>query len=254
MVFQAPVLMDWRTVEKNVQLPLEIMGFSRREREARSCELLDLVELRDFARRYPWQLSGGMQQRVAIARALAFDPKLLLMDEPFGALDEMTRERMNLELHADLAQTGTTVVFVTHSIPEAVFLLDARGRHVAAAGPDRRDRRRRPAAAANRRDARVGALLPARDRGARGACGATAAGAGGERRPRPPRAFGPRAWHDRRRGVRVGPAPRLGGAGGRSRSLARPPAIVVFVAVLVSWEVALGASSASSISAARGRR
>ena len=98
MVFQAPVLMDWRTVEKNVQLPLEIMGFTRPERVRRANALLDLVELREFASRYPWQLSGGMQQRVAIARALAFDPKLLLMDEPFGALDEMTRERMNLEL------------------------------------------------------------------------------------------------------------------------------------------------------------
>ena len=122
MVFQAPVLMDWRTVEKNVQLPLEIMGFSGPERVRRANALLDLVELREFAGRYPWQLSGGMQQRVAIARALAFDPKLLLMDEPFGALDEMTRERMNLELMSLWRRLDTTIVFVTHSIPEAVFL------------------------------------------------------------------------------------------------------------------------------------
>ena len=122
MVFQAPVLMDWRTVEKNVQLPLEIMGFPGPERARRAAALLDLVELREFAGRYPWQLSGGMQQRVAIARALAFDPKLLLMDEPFGALDEMTRERMNLELMDLWRRLATTIVFVTHSIPEAVFL------------------------------------------------------------------------------------------------------------------------------------
>ena len=122
IVFQAPVLMDWRTVERNVELPLEIMGLGRAERRRRSTEMLGLVELGEFARRYPWQLSGGMQQRVAIARALAFDPRLLLMDEPFGALDEMTRERMNLELMGIWARTGTTVVFVTHSIPEAVFL------------------------------------------------------------------------------------------------------------------------------------
>jgi NitT/TauT family transport system ATP-binding protein len=122
MVFQAPVLMDWRTVQKNVELPLEVMGFSKGERETRARAMLDLVELGDFARTRPWQLSGGMQQRVAIARALAFDPKLLLMDEPFGALDEMTRERMNLELMRIWRQTGITIVFVTHSIPEAVFL------------------------------------------------------------------------------------------------------------------------------------
>jgi NitT/TauT family transport system ATP-binding protein len=122
MVFPAPVLMDWRTVEKNVQLPLEIMGFSGPERVKRANALLDLVELREFAGRYPWQLSGGMQQRVAIARALAFDPKLLLMDEPFGALDEMTRERMNLEVMNLWRRLETTIVFVTHSIPEAVFL------------------------------------------------------------------------------------------------------------------------------------
>jgi NitT/TauT family transport system ATP-binding protein len=122
MVFQAPVLMDWRTIARNIELPLEIMGFAKPERERRSADLLRLVELDGFGDRHPWQLSGGMQQRVAIARALAFDPKLLLMDEPFGALDEMTRERMNLELMNIWSRTGTTVVFVTHSIPEAVFL------------------------------------------------------------------------------------------------------------------------------------
>ena len=122
MVFQAPVLMDWRTVQRNVELPLEIMGADKAERARRAAAMLDLVELGDFARSYPWQLSGGMQQRVAIARALVFDPKLLLMDEPFGALDEMTRERLNLELMRVWRQTGTTIVFVTHSIPEAVFL------------------------------------------------------------------------------------------------------------------------------------
>jgi NitT/TauT family transport system ATP-binding protein len=122
MVFQSPVLMDWRTVTRNVELPLEIMGFAKAERTERSERLLSLVELAEFGAKYPWQLSGGMQQRVAIARALAFDPKLLLMDEPFGALDEMTRERMNLELIRIWGETGTTIVFVTHSIPEAVFL------------------------------------------------------------------------------------------------------------------------------------
>jgi NitT/TauT family transport system ATP-binding protein len=122
MVFQAPVLFDWRTVEKNVELPLEILGLGARERTAKAREMLELVELSDFAGHRPWQLSGGMQQRVAIARALALDPAILLMDEPFGALDEMTRERMNLELHRIWERTCTTVIFVTHSIPEAVFL------------------------------------------------------------------------------------------------------------------------------------
>jgi len=122
MVFQAPVLMEWRTIAKNIELPLEIMGFPKADRLRRSTELLRLVELEGFEAKHPWQLSGGMQQRVAIARALAFDPKLLLMDEPFGALDEMTRERMNLELLKIWGRTRTTVVFVTHSIPEAVFL------------------------------------------------------------------------------------------------------------------------------------
>lgn len=122
MVFQAPVLFDWRTIDENVQLPLEVMGVRRAARQRRSAEMLSLVELSDFSRHHPWQLSGGMQQRAAIARALAFEPKLLLMDEPFGALDEMTRERMNDELLRIWERTGTTVVFVTHSIPEAVFL------------------------------------------------------------------------------------------------------------------------------------
>jgi NitT/TauT family transport system ATP-binding protein len=122
MVFQAPVLMDWRTIAKNIELPLEIMGFPADERTRRSTDLLRLVELDAFAERHPWELSGGMQQRAAIARALSFDPKLLLMDEPFGALDEMTRERMNAELMSIWRRTGTTIVFVTHSIPEAVFL------------------------------------------------------------------------------------------------------------------------------------
>ena len=122
MVFQAPVLMDWRTIAKNIELPLEIMGFPADERRQRAGDLLRLVELEAFADRHPWELSGGMQQRVAIARALSFDPKLLLMDEPFGALDEMTRERMNAELMSIWQRTGTTIVFVTHSIPEAVFL------------------------------------------------------------------------------------------------------------------------------------
>ena len=122
MVFQAPVLFDWRSVEANVRLPLELMGTDRRTRDARVKEMLELVELSSFARHYPHQLSGGMQQRVAIARALALEPRLLLMDEPFGALDEMTRERLNGEVLRVWQQTGTTVIFVTHSIPEAVFL------------------------------------------------------------------------------------------------------------------------------------
>jgi NitT/TauT family transport system ATP-binding protein len=124
IVFQAPALYDWRTVARNVQLPLELLGVGREERERRTDELLHLMNLQDFARSYPWQLSGGMQQRVSIARALSFRPSILLMDEPFGALDEMTRERLNMELLDIWAQTGATVVFVTHSIAEAVFLSD----------------------------------------------------------------------------------------------------------------------------------
>jgi NitT/TauT family transport system ATP-binding protein len=122
MVFQAPVLFEWRTVEDNVKLPLEIQGADSAKRTNRAKEMLDLVELGDFLGHYPYQLSGGMQQRVAIARALAFEPAILLMDEPFGALDEMTRERMNSEVLRIWERTGTTIVFVTHSIPEAVFL------------------------------------------------------------------------------------------------------------------------------------
>ena len=122
MVFQSPVLFDWRTVEDNVRLPLELFGHDRASQVARAAEMLELVGLTEFARRHPYELSGGMQQRVAIARALAFSPSLLLMDEPFGALDEMTRERMNSEVLSIWERTGITVVFVTHSIPEAVFL------------------------------------------------------------------------------------------------------------------------------------
>jgi len=122
MVFQAATLYDWRSVTKNVQLPLEVMGYAKEERQKRAREMLEMVELGAFAEHYPWQLSGGMQQRVSIARALAFDPSILLMDEPFGALDEFTRERMNLELLRIWEQTGKTVVFVTHSISEAIFL------------------------------------------------------------------------------------------------------------------------------------
>ncbi len=122
MVFQAPVLFDWRTVEDNVKLPLEILGQDAATRTRRAREMLELVELGDVLKLHPYQLSGGMQQRVAIARALAFEPSILLMDEPFGALDEMTRERMNGEVLRIWEQTGTTILFVTHSIPEAVFL------------------------------------------------------------------------------------------------------------------------------------
>ncbi len=122
MVFQAPVLFDWRTVEANVRLPLEVIGYPKGQRDALVKEKLELVELSGFEKHYPHQLSGGMQQRVAIARALALQPALLLMDEPFGALDEMTRERLNSELLDIWSETGTTVIFVTHSIPEAVFL------------------------------------------------------------------------------------------------------------------------------------
>ena len=122
MAFQQAGLFDWRTVAKNIELPLELKGWDKDKRAARAQEMLELVKLPEFAELYPWQLSGGMQQRIAIARALAAHPPLLLMDEPFGALDEMTREYMQGELLRICAETSTTVVFVTHSIPEAVYL------------------------------------------------------------------------------------------------------------------------------------
>jgi NitT/TauT family transport system ATP-binding protein len=121
-VFQAAALYPWRTIEKNVALPLEIMGYSRREQAERIGRTLDLVNLSGFAKKYPWQLSGGMQQRASIARALAFDADLLLMDEPFGALDEIVRDHLNSELLKLWARTEKTICFVTHSIPEAVYL------------------------------------------------------------------------------------------------------------------------------------
>ncbi|CAB4544501.1 unannotated protein [freshwater metagenome] len=122
MAFQQSGLFEWRTVAKNIELPLELKGWDKTKRQARATEMLELVKLSDFANHFPWQLSGGMQQRVAIARALAVHPSLLLMDEPFGALDEMTREHMQSELLSICRRSGTTVVFVTHSIPEAVYL------------------------------------------------------------------------------------------------------------------------------------
>ncbi|RUT30121.1 ABC transporter ATP-binding protein [Arsenicitalea aurantiaca] len=121
-VFQAPALYPWRTIEKNVALPLEIMGYPRAERAGRIARALALVNLTGFEKKHPWQLSGGMQQRASIARALAFDADILLMDEPFGALDEIVRDHLNAELLRLWASTGKTICFVTHSIPEAVYL------------------------------------------------------------------------------------------------------------------------------------
>jgi len=121
-VFQAPALFPWRTIENNVALPLEIMGYADADRKARVSKSLELVNLEGFEKKFPWQLSGGMQQRASIARALAFDADLLLMDEPFGALDEIVRDHLNSELLKLWAATQKTIAFVTHSIPEAVYL------------------------------------------------------------------------------------------------------------------------------------
>jgi NitT/TauT family transport system ATP-binding protein len=121
-IFQAAALYPWRTIERNVALPLEIMGYDAAKRRERVEHYLKLVNLSGFERKFPWQLSGGMQQRASIARALSFEPALLLMDEPFGALDEIVRDHLNEQLLRLWDQTGKTVVFVTHSIPEAVFL------------------------------------------------------------------------------------------------------------------------------------
>ncbi|HEY9040201.1 MAG TPA: ABC transporter ATP-binding protein [Roseovarius sp.] len=121
-VFQAAGLYPWRTIGGNIRLPLEIMGYSRDEQEQRTAKVLELVELAGFEKKYPWQLSGGMQQRASIARALAFDADLLLMDEPFGALDEIVRDHLNEQLLQLWDRTGKTICFVTHSIPEAVYL------------------------------------------------------------------------------------------------------------------------------------
>ncbi|MDB6182548.1 ABC transporter ATP-binding protein [Paracoccus fistulariae] len=121
-VFQAPGLYPWRTISRNISLPLEIMGFSRSDRRDRIDQVLDLVDLAGFGGKYPWQLSGGMQQRASIARALAFDADILLMDEPFGALDEIVRDKLNEALLELWRKTGKTIGFVTHSIPEAVYL------------------------------------------------------------------------------------------------------------------------------------
>jgi NitT/TauT family transport system ATP-binding protein len=122
MAFQTSGLFKWRTVTENVELPLQLMAWPKSQRKERAVEMLDLVKLGEFGDHYPYELSGGMRQRVAIARALSFRPSILLMDEPFGALDEMTREHMQTELLEIWKKTGKTIVFVTHSIPEAVFL------------------------------------------------------------------------------------------------------------------------------------
>ena len=161
----------WRTIGGNVRLPLEIMGYGRAERAARVKRVLELVELGGFERKYPWQLSGGMQQRASIARALAFDADILLMDEPFGALDEIVRDRLNEELLALWARTGKTIAFVTHSIPEAVYLSTRIVVMSPAAGAgDGRDRE--PAAGASGRciSARAGTSSRSR-RGSATGCG-----------------------------------------------------------------------------------
>ena len=157
-VFQAPALYPWRTVAGNIALPLEIMGYSRAERAERVDKGLKLVNLDGFGAKFPWQLSGGMQQRASIARALSFDPDILLMDEPFGALDEIVRDMLNQQLLQLWEVMGKTVLFVTHSIPGGGVPVDPHRRHVAAPGADYRHHRMqlspRPAAG-DPRDARV---------------------------------------------------------------------------------------------------
>ncbi len=250
MVFQAPVLFDWRSVEDNVQLPLEILGKPKDWRAKRAKEMLELVELGDFTRHMPYQLSGGMQQRVAIARALSFEPRILLMDEPFGALDEMTRERMNDEVLRIWEQTGTTVVFVTHSIPEAVYLSLASRGDERAAGQDHEDRGHRPAAAAQRGDPRERALLRAHHGGPGGASRRRR----GHRRCRDPVAP-PHAGRGRGRvsaatGVagQAPPSRAAPGPGARATRALRDyaPAILVAVGGLVLWEVLIRGLSLST--------
>lgn len=124
IVFQSPVLFDWRTVKQNIELPLEVMKFSKAERSNRADEMLEMVGLKDFAKHYPNQLSGGMQQRVNIARAFSMKPEILLMDEPFSALDEFTKEKLHEDLLDIWQQTNKTIIFVTHNIAEAVYLSD----------------------------------------------------------------------------------------------------------------------------------
>ena len=197
--------MDWRTVEKNVSLPLEMMGWDRTARRDRVRELLELVELTGFESHHPWQLSGGMQQRVAIARALTFKPSLILMDEPFGALDEMTRDRLNLELLRIWEATKATVVFVTHSIAEAVFLSSRIVVMSARPGPRAEGRRCRPRRIRGRTTrARTRASSSSRPR-----CGSFCASRtrrGRRRDPRPPLPgrVAPRAADPRARARRLG--------------------------------------------------
>ena len=154
VVFQSPNLLPWRTVLKNVSLPLQVMGVDRAKRSQTATEMLELVGLPGFERHHPWQLSGGMQQRVAIARALSMAPDILFMDEPFGALDEITRDRLNLELIRIWQQTSATIMFITHSLTEAVFLSNQVVVMSAQAWADHRGDRHRPASGANRRNPR----------------------------------------------------------------------------------------------------
>ena len=172
-VFQAPALYAWRNVIRNVTLPLEIMGLPKAARLRRARAVLDLVNLRAFERKFPWQLSGGMQQRVSIARALSFDPALLFMDEPFGALDEIIRDHLNEELLRLWQRTQKTVIFVTHSISGSGVPLDPHHRHEPAPRPHHRCHRQRPARRAHARHPRKRRLCRDRASRARGAQGGT---------------------------------------------------------------------------------